>query len=711
MPGAVNISLEVYPLIINLRSGLLELARVKGVSIMPSVINTNVNSLLAQRNLSSTQSTLETSLARLSSGLRINSAKDDAAGLAIANRFSSQIRGLDQAARNANDGISLAQTAEGGLNNVATNLQRLRELSVQAANGSLTDVDRESLNLEAKELISEIDRIAKETSFNGVKLLDGSASQRSLHVGANANQTIEFSLSSATIDKLGVSDSVSVSSVNTSSSQAQLQQGDLVLNGVTVGASFATYDTASSTGAAQSAIAKAAAINAVSEQSGVTAQVNENVLAGGAMSAAGAATSGSITVNGVSISVTVLAGDTAGTRAGILSAINAKSGQTGVVATDSGLDGTGLILTAKDGRNINVSFGTVTSAQTGVQSGTAYGTFNLVSDKDIVVQQGSGSLERAGLGAGTYAKAVSSLSTVDNNGTAFTAGDLKINGVLVGATLASMDTSSTASATGSAIAKVAAINAVSEQTGVTATVNANVADGSAMTAAAVSGTITINGVATSTFLTDGSDNSISRKTTIDAINAISARTGVVAVDSGTSAGGVKLQALDGRNVVVSLSGITSAASGVTAGTSYGTYTLQSAKAITVDVGSNGTSGLANAGLNQGVFGAVKSGIALSDVDLSTVDGANNAISAIDNALASVDKNRSGLGAIQNRLTSTITNLQVTSENLTAAKSRIQDADFAKETAALTRSQILQQAGVSILSQANQLPQLALSLLQ
>src|SRR3954467_14485489 len=160
---------------------------------MPQVINTNVASLNAQRNLTTSQGQLATALQRLSSGLRINSAKDDAAGLAISERFTTQIRGLNQAVRNANDGISLAQTAEGALGEVGNNLQRIRELAVQARNATLSSSDRAALQTEASALKSEIDRVSTTTSFNGVKLLDGSFTNQAFQVGADVGQTITVS--------------------------------------------------------------------------------------------------------------------------------------------------------------------------------------------------------------------------------------------------------------------------------------------------------------------------------------------------------------------------------------------------------------------------------------------------------------------------------------------------------------------------------------
>lgn len=171
---------------------------------MAAIINTNIQSLNAQRNLSSSQSQLATSMQRLSSGLRINSAKDDAAGLAIAERMTTQVRGLTVAMRNANDGISLAQTAEGALGSVGSNLQRIRELAVQSRNATNSEEDRAALDAEVQQLKAEISRIARDTSFNGTKLLDGSFTNMAFQVGANQGQTIDVNkIADSRIDKLG----------------------------------------------------------------------------------------------------------------------------------------------------------------------------------------------------------------------------------------------------------------------------------------------------------------------------------------------------------------------------------------------------------------------------------------------------------------------------------------------------------------------------
>ena len=219
---------------------------------MPQIINTNIASLNAQRNLNKSQSANQTALQRLSSGLRINSAKDDAAGLALSTRFNTQIRGLNVAVRNAGAGISLAQTAEGALGSMSDNLQRVRELAVQSANATNSDVDREALQAEVTQLLSEVSRTAEETDFNGRKLLDGSFSA-TFQIGANAGQTLDISIAELTAGKLGASKDSGISAQGNSNA---LGTGDLSINGVAIQASRAEDDPASTSNSAASAIAK-----------------------------------------------------------------------------------------------------------------------------------------------------------------------------------------------------------------------------------------------------------------------------------------------------------------------------------------------------------------------------------------------------------------------------------------------------------------------
>ncbi|BCE02589.1 flagellin [Marinicellulosiphila megalodicopiae] len=332
---------------------------------MPQIINTNIASLTAQRNLDKSQSANSTALERLSSGLRINSAKDDAAGLAISTRFETQTRGLNVAIRNAGDGISLAQTAEGALGSMTDSLQRIRELAVQSANATNSDGDRAALQAEAEQLIAEISRVGEETNFNGQKLLDGTF-EGAFQVGANAGERIEFSVANMTADTLGVGETAGVSAVGTDES---LGNGDLIINGSAIGASSANDDTVSYDNAAASSISKAAAINAKSDETGVKALVDKNTVGGSTMVAEAA--SGSITLNGVEVNVDTT-NDAASSRASVVSAINAVSEQTGVMATDTEDDALGVTLTASDGRNITLDYsGDLTAANTGLAETTA----------------------------------------------------------------------------------------------------------------------------------------------------------------------------------------------------------------------------------------------------------------------------------------------------------------------------------------------------
>lgn len=703
---------------------------------MAQVINTNIASLNAQRNLNSSQAGTNQALERLSSGLRINGAKDDAAGLAISTRFTSQINGLNVAVRNANDGISLAETAEASMGSMTDSLQRLRELAVQSANGSYSDVDRQLLNEEATALIAEVGRVADTANFNGVKLLDGSYNS-SFQIGANAGETIDVSVGNLSTDTLGVSDK---NGLTASATDSGIAVGDLTINGVAVGASKASDDSLSSAGNVASSISKAAAINAVSEQSGVTAVVDTNTVAGTSMTGANA--SGSIDINGTNISLTTTT-DTAATRTSVMEAINAQSGLTGVTAVDTGDDTQGIQLVAEDGRNIDVTLNTVTAAATGLaDDGTYEGGYTLVANAGVdEITVGGSTTANAGLRAGSYDASESAVSTETRLQTAATdatttldAGDLVINGVGIGAAVATDDTSSNAAADSSAkeasaISIAAAINRSSAETGVTAEVDANVVEGSsAGSYSAGDASMELNGVAIT--LTDGGSLDANRTAAVTAINAQAGSTGVVAEDTGT---GVTLTAADGRNIVLAYDdasvnttlvgldqfGITPAnAEGVAdltavtteGATSYGTVTLKAAGEFTVSGGTNGNAALESLGFEAGTFGGAEAGQYLKDVDLSTQQGATDALAAIDNALGSITASRSELGAVQNRFTATIENLSATSEKFSAANSRIQDADFAAEAANLARNQALQQAGVSMLAQANAQSQQVLQLL-
>ncbi len=706
---------------------------------MSLIISNNLNSLMVQTNLSANQSQLSTAMQRLSSGLRINSAADDAAGLAIATNLNAQANGDGQAIQNANSASSLAQIADGALANITNDLQTLNTLAVESANGTNSASNRAALQTQASALIADIQHIASTTNYNGVNLLDGSF-KSAFQIGATAGQTVGLSIANSQAAVLGSGQGNGIAAQGTSSA---LAAGDLVINGVAIGASLATSDTASTTNASSSAIAKVAAINAVSSQTGVSASVDATVAQGAAMTAGGGGSvTGTLTINNVTITLTTVANNTAATRQAEVSAINAVSGQTGVTASDTGSDTTGVSLSAADGRNIAIVAGatSLTAALTGIGLNTTasttqvntYGGYTLSSSngQPISVQSGTGTLSDSGLQAGTYQPntagvASTALTAVTSAGTAaataagLASGDLVINGVAIGATTATSDSLSYSNNASSSIAIAAAINAASSTTGVTATVNANTITGtSAGAAAGHTGTLMINGVNTA-LITTGATASATASNIIAAVNAISGQTGVAATLN-AAGDGVNLSAADGRNISLSLStasqtlvaadvglGITSAIGATT--TTYGTYTLSSGSPI--KIGSNTLNGQANAGLAEGSYGGTASGESLSNLDISTVSGANAAITAVGNALNTVNAIRANIGAFENRMSATVTNLQSTQTNLTSASTGITGADFAAETAALSRAQVIQQAGIAVLSQANAQSQQVLALLR
>ena len=482
---------------------------------MALTINTNVASLNAQRNLNRSQGLLNQSLERLSTGLRINSAKDDAAGLAISERFTTQIRGLNQAVRNASDGISLSQTAESALGELTNNLQRIRELAVQSANATNSASDRAALDAEVQQRIAEIDRIASQTAFNSKKVLDGSFGTAQFQIGANVGETISVTLNTG------------------------------------VGA-----------------------------------------------------------------------------------------GQIGQIA--EGTSGAALTATALDAGGLTIKVGAAAAV---------------------------------GVGA-----------SVDGGGAGQEAD--------------------------SAYAKARAINSASVP-GLSATAANEITETTAfadvtLDAALEDYTLTVNGVTVYSVAFVATNIVVDAATVANQVNLFTGETGVSATVDATS-GAITFSTSDGRNIdvaeVITGSADTGVDASVEAQINRGTITLSATDNITLGGGQEDRIGFA---ADETI---TKDTVTLSAVNVLDVLGSNNALKRIDSALTAVSALRSNFGAIQNRFESTIANLQAVSENLAASRGRIQDADFAAETASLTKAQILQQAGVSVLAQANAQPQLALSLLQ
>ena len=748
-------------------------------------INTNVMSLNAQRNLGKSQNALSNSMQRLSSGLRINSAKDDAAGLAISDRMTSQIRGLNQAVRNSNDGISLAQTAEGALQESTNILQRMRELAVQSSNDTNSASDRSSLQAEVNQLKQELTRIAETTSFNGKNLLDGTMSNAQFQVGANANQTISFSINSAEAAELGNN---ALSTDNAEGIEAAISQSYFAADGANRG----DVGTATANGSAVNGLAAETltVLDADGNTVGTAGVANtEDLTAANGMLAdlnalTGVTATGSnaVTLSGGVVDTTdatavvlEISGEAVGAPGldltsadDIATAINATANlQTaGVYAVSDGTDvkvynNTGADITVgllNDGgghdaaitaTGINASTGTITMDATASNDEFAFaGTMDVTLDQGYTV---SSSLQDGVLSSGNAGTAV----TTTKGGDIDTA-----DGNSVGAqtlTIVGPEGSSTSDVSGNATANgiAAGINAETASTGVSA---------DAITVTTLSnlnsdGTVgfTLQGTNQAAVNISATVTSADLSSLAQAINAEAGTTGISATLTGSNSS-IQLTQSAGYDIKIAdfthSSAVDAHDQSTTAVTGTGSAINANGTEVSMKVlGNEGTAGTDETTLydggartaqdstvvggevtfsSQGAYnitsniaatdagGSIFSGVALSantsilssvdNVDITTVIGSADAIKTIDGAIGQIDSIRGELGAIQNRFESTIANLSNVSENLSAARSRILDADIAQETSAMTKNNILQQAGVSILAQANQAPQLALSLL-
>jgi flagellin len=667
------------------------------------MINTNITSLNAQNNLAKSQNSLATSLQRLSSGLRINSAKDDSAGLAIASRMSAQISGMTQASRNANDAISMSQTAEGAMGQVGDILQRMRDLSVQSANGSNSITDRKTIQNEVDQLTSEIDRISDTTEFNGNKLLNGATANNSFQVGANANQTISFKIAEVSTKSMALNSTTALGELNSGRTTTNsATTGDLLINGNAI-----TF-----TGSDDTAAEFKTAINNATATTGVTA-TSYNSLQG---------TAGATGVTDGSLSIQVGGGNavTIKASANMSELVDNINKQVGGVTASIGTNG-GLSLTNDTGDAIIIGAGS--TGGSGLTMSTINNGYLSLSSADSspitlssATTASATALNKFGFNGTTANNQVTSAefltgATTDRaaatdalvlgQGAVLATDKVKINGVELGAT--SLTDSSAAN-------KAAAINAIKSQTGVSATATTN-----AYIATTTANDVTINGAAVTLTANAGTSATAINNAKISGISA--------SVDS--ASGKLKITSATGNDItianvgagVVGATGIstTAGASGTTLSATQaagvrGQVTLSGENGATVrleDATSTGT-GLAKLGLvGQGGNTEAIGG----KLDVSTQANAQNAIKRIDSAISFIATQRSTMGAVQNRMSSAISNLASSSENITAARSRIQDADFATETANLTRGQILQQAGTAMLAQANSLPNGVLALLR
>jgi flagellin len=683
------------------------------------IINTNIASLNAQRNLTGTQSQVQQALQRLSSGLRINSAKDDAAGMSISDRMTSQIRGMNQAVRNANDGISLAQTAEGSLQEVTNNLQRIRELAVQSANSTNSASDRAALDNEVQQRVAEINRVAAQTSFNGIKLLDGSFTAQQFQVGANANETISISsIASAKTSDLGLGAGTKTGTAVT----AVLLAGDLTINGTDLGAvgtrsakvmAAAVNANATITGSGVTATAAnsfEAAFTAIANTDSATAT-------GVALSttvATDGMTAGDLTINGT----TIVTGATTVSAKLLADAINAKQGTTGVTATAQATS--------------SVSSGAFAVNTDSVMAGTDAASLYSLVVGGVTVYSGADVGTDGTLSDGVAASDMQAAITAQSDN--FAAAGITVAGTVAGSNLVFskadgsniLITESVAADNSGGFAGYTNNTTSYATSSVTLTSSAviNVA-GNAPTVAGLSNTsygavgvyaLTVGGegiadqVLSLSMAGGAYGMSIDASEVVSAINSNGTLSGAgISASYSATTGKITVAAADGRNVtlleaagsggVVTTAGAGFAATDAdtSAVTHYGTLTLTSTK----DLAIAGTTP-SKAGLTTGSYGGA---------NVLTVSAANAMLTAVDTALSTISTTRAGLGAYQNRFESTVANLSTNAESLTASRSRIQDADYAAETAALTRGQILSQAGTAMLAQANSLPNNVLALLR
>ncbi|CBL44838.1 Flagellin [gamma proteobacterium HdN1] len=552
---------------------------------MPQIINTNISSINAQRNLNKSQGALATSLQRLSSGLRINSAKDDAAGLAISNRFTTQVRGLNVAIRNANDGISFAQTTESALDEISVALQRMRDLGVQSANDTNSESDRKSLQEEVAQLVLEIDRIAKTTTFNNRPVLDGSNTQVSFQIGANANQT------------------VSVEGVDARSTSLGRQPGIVQSTGNRV-----FVDTTADAGTV-----------GIQEGTDGSGPISDFIVRLDSVDANKAVNIADVAYGGNLVSANI---------AQVTDRYDSYYGS-GLAKTIAA-----RINDIRKGGEASMQ-GVYASAKTvfrgsDVQAGDYAGA---QADANIPTNVGQGTLKN---------------------------GDLKINGVDIGPAEFMVNDSSQS--------LTRAINAKSDVTGVTAAIDRN-------------GELVLTAE-------DGRDIVIS--------------TGSGEINNYLFGGGYNTTGNNHFDNTANFDNLRVTGRLTVTGTDTLSFSGTGNEALGLDATGLAADGAEN---NTQAIGTIAS------ADITTIDGANRLITSVDSALDQINSMRGALGAVQNRFESTIRNLSSVSESLSAANSRILDADFAAETASLSKNQVLQQAGISVLSQANGLPQQVLQLLQ
>ena len=560
---------------------------------MAAVINTNYLSLVAQNNLNKSQSSLGTAIERLSSGLRINSAKDDAAGMAIANRFTANVKGLTQAARNANDGISLAQTTEGAASEINTHLQRVRELSVQAGNGSYSQEQLNSMQDEINQRLSDIDRISQQTDFNGVKVLSANAKPLTLQVGANDGETITLNLSEISVKTLGL-DGFNVNGSGVTQNRSATVSDLQAAGGATVAANEWQVTTTHAAATADQVFGKLQGGNTVTVGTGAGATTYTYDATNKNFTFTDKSASNAAAVTALATSLRPATGTTTGTY----------THSNGTASTSFEVDATGKVTIGGQAAYLDASGNLTTN------NGGSAPAATLDNVMQAAANSGSGGSSSVSIGGKTYS----------NTGTA---GALSFTNTIASDALLA---------------------------NVKAAANSSITLGSGITSATVN---LANGASTNTYV-DGKDAFTTTKT-YTTNYSVDPNTGKVTVKSGTGTGDYAPKV--------------------------------------------------------GAEAKINSGGKLTTEDTSKGTLTSNPLKTLDAAFTKLDKLTGELGAVQNRLESTIANLNNVVNNLSNARSRIQDADYATEVSNMSKAQILQQAGTSVLAQANQVPQSVLSLLR
>ncbi|MEH6797846.1 MAG: flagellin hook IN motif-containing protein [Halopseudomonas sabulinigri] len=765
---------------------------------MALTVNSNIASLNAQRNLNSSSSALSTSLERLSSGSQINSAKDDAAGLQISNRLTNQINGLGVAVKNANDGVSIAQTAEGAMQESTNIMQRMRDLALQSANGSNSDSERTALQQEFSSLSGELTRISETTAFGGKKLLNGSMGNTSFQIGSNANETVSFGLSSTSASALkGSYSSAKVSGEASTLSAAVTGAANKFAPSTATGASVAPAGASAEsvivagTFVDDKLIAAAAGnltlngtdialaendslegvvgkINAQTSTTGVTASVSDTgeiaLSSANTVSTVGstAATTTALglgasidsafalpetaggnlvlDVGGTQTTIALAANDKLEGAGGILEKINAETANTGVSASvDSATGGLKLQGTSA----FSVATGTVADLGLVVGGAPRTNTTGTANLRDATLTGPAAGDLTIGttaitLAAGDTLADVAGKINAETGTTGVTASVNKQGGLSLNSTV---DFNVTANATSAALNITAddstdkLVEAGAASNGGAAkdgsfklndvTIAFNKGDDIAAVMKSINDQTVNTGVTASNKdgrLVLSSENGDGKS--IKLADDVAGSLGTVGLTSGSTAAklqdatsinlnGTEVKLAAGSDMQAVATAINTASTGVTASVNSdgGIELFSGDESFTLADGAAGT-GLAALGLGDdaGTYNGVVVESSVSNLDITSAEGAQQAISVLDGAMEQIDSERAKLGAVQNRFESTISNLQNIGENASAARGRIVDTDYAAESANLAKNQIMQQAGTAMLAQANQLPQAVLSLL-